>query len=439
MVDLPPQSLDVAEAPWSGRAKHDSSGGQLHTVKSEAGTRPSTQDFNRYAWWHARFWHGMTAPVWFSFLSRNRYAVAPYRWGLAATVSGVSLVNSVLAEIQELGWGRAVRRTEIDRPPIFIIGHWRSGTTYLHQLMVLDRRFGYPDTYDCMVPCHSLITRAWLPVCLGFLLPAKRPMDNVAVGWKEPQEDEFALCNLGAGSPYARIAFPNRPQGEEYLDLEQVSLAEQQQWAKQVRWFLQMLTYREQKQIVLKSPPHTARIKHLLQIFPGAKFVHILRDPLELIASTRRLWKSLYESQGFQAAKLHDLDPFVFRSMEQMYAAFHRQRDLIPAGQYSELLYQDLVRDPVGQLARVYADLQLGDFAQVEPQIAAFAGEQASYQRNRHSLDEQTRQEIVNRLGPLFDCWPGLMGSADKMAAEPSSQIEEVAPALATQAIPPAA
>ena len=36
-------------------------------------------------------------------------------------------------------------------------------------------------------------------------------MDNMAAGWDHPQEDEFALCNMGVPSPYLTIIFPNRP------------------------------------------------------------------------------------------------------------------------------------------------------------------------------------------------------------------------------------
>ena len=29
-------------------------------------------------------------------------------------------------------------KSKIDQPPVFIIGHWRSGTTMLHELMIQD-------------------------------------------------------------------------------------------------------------------------------------------------------------------------------------------------------------------------------------------------------------------------------------------------------------
>ena len=37
---------------------------------------------------------------------------------------------------------------------------------------------------------------------------------------------------------------------------------------------------RSPKRIVLKSPAHTARVRVLLELFPKARFVHIIRDPV---------------------------------------------------------------------------------------------------------------------------------------------------------------
>ena len=133
-------------------------------------------------------------------------------------------------------------------------------------------------------------------------------MDNMAAGWNHPQEDEFALCNMGARSPYLTIVFPNRPpQDQEYLDLERVSPEGLRRWKAKLRWFLQCITLRNPKRIVLKSPPHTCRVKVLLEMFPKAKFVHIVRDPYVIFPSTVNLWKRLYRDEGLQMPNLRGL------------------------------------------------------------------------------------------------------------------------------------
>ena len=126
---------------------------------------------------------------------------------MALILTFCSVMNSLLRAIQWLFLGRKIDQARIEHDPIFILGHWRSGTTLLHELLALDPRHTFPDTYAAYCPNHFLVS-AWLfrPL-LGFLLPARRPMDNMEAGWDRPQEDEFALCNMGVRSPYLTITF----------------------------------------------------------------------------------------------------------------------------------------------------------------------------------------------------------------------------------------
>src|SRR5262249_43389476 len=154
--------------------------------------------------------------------------------------------------------------------------------------------FTYPSTYECMSPNDFLLTEPVVTRVLWFLMPSRRPMDNMKAGWNRPQEDEFALCLLGARSPYLTIAFPNNlPRDEEYLDLEGLSPANLRRWKRVFKGFLKTLSFKSTlgaaplaggsgaggpKRLVLKSPPHSCRIKVLQQMFPGAIFIHIVRD-----------------------------------------------------------------------------------------------------------------------------------------------------------------
>ena len=126
-------------------------------------------------------------------------------------VTCVSVVNTFMRWLQQIWLGRRLAAAEQNGEILFIIGHWRSGTTLLHELLVLDERYAYPTTYECFAPNHFLLTGNCLPKLIWFLLPAKRPMDDMAVSFDHPQEDEFALISMGAPSPLLRIAFLNDP------------------------------------------------------------------------------------------------------------------------------------------------------------------------------------------------------------------------------------
>ena len=193
--------------------------------------------------WIPRFWDGMCIGGWFSLLARNRFAMSLRCVAMCVIIAAISIINSFLWLVQVALFGRKIERTKIEHDPIFVIGHWRSGTTLLHELLVRDRRHTYPDTYACFAPNHFLLSGWFVKPSLKMLLPSRRPMDNMAAGWDRPQEDEFALCNMGLLSPYLTIIFPNHPpQYQEYLDLQGISAPALNRWKRGFLWFLKCLT-----------------------------------------------------------------------------------------------------------------------------------------------------------------------------------------------------
>jgi hypothetical protein len=235
---------------------------------------------------------------------------------------------------------------------------------------------------------------------LWFLLPSRRPMDNVAAGWDRPQEDEFALMNAGLPSPYLTMAFPNDPpEAQNYLDMSGLTEQELSVWKRGLLRFMQALSLRDKKRIVLKSPPHTGRIKTLVEMFPEARFIHIVRDPQVLFPSTIRLWKSLYQSQAMNSAPYWRLEEHVLESMERMYRAFEAHRHLIPAEHFCEVRYEDLAQDPLGQLRTIYERLDLGDFETVLPHVLPFVESVKDFKTNRHDMDPETLAKIAARWG----------------------------------------
>jgi hypothetical protein len=353
--------------------------------------------------WSPRFWNGADAVAWLRLLTANRFAVEPAYWYIAAVVTAKSLVNTGLRWVQEAAHADALRRPP--PAPVVILGHWRTGTTLLHELLTLDERFASPTTLHCFEPCQHLLTGEFYRTRLNFLLPSKRPMDAMPAGWDRPQEDEFALCLLGQPSTYTDVAFPNRrPLDPGALDLSRLTRSQKRRWVRAVRRFAAAVAVRDRRPVVLKSPPHTARIPELLEAFPDARFVHVRRDPYTLFASTVKLWTELGRAHGFQAPRRPDLvEEKVFREFRVLYERFFATRDRIPAGRLAEVRYEDFVQDLVGGTERVYADLGLGGWAAARPAVAAYAERNRGYQTNRFTLDDATRGRIRGRWGDLID------------------------------------
>lgn len=348
----------------------------------------------------------MRLGTWLKLISSHGFRIHLLRWPMVVIITFVAMFNSLLFRIQRWWFGRRIDETEITEPPIFIIGHWRSGTTHLHELMVRDTRFAFPTTYECFAPHHCLVTRGVITRFFGWLLPRKRPMDNMAAAWDRPQEDEFALCTLGSPTPYQRMAFPNDPAPYlEWIDMEGLPNDELARWRSDLHGFVQMLTYDKGRRLILKSPPHTGRIKTLSELFPGAKFIHIARDPYDVFASTRRLWISLDEAQGLQLPRHEHLDDYVCDVMNRMYRGFLRQREQIAPADLCQVTYEQLVRDPLGQLERIYEELGLQDFAEVRGEFEDYLATQKDYQTNVHEIDSELRGRIRERCAIYFEAF----------------------------------
>jgi hypothetical protein len=176
-------------------------------------------------------------------------------------------------------------------------------------------------------------------------------------------------------------------------------VGKRERWKRGTLSFLKHLSYRKPRPIVLKSPPHTARVRTLLELFPSAKFIHIVRDPVNVFMSTVRLWRSLYQVQGLQVDRGHDITEYVLSTFERMYASFESDRPLFTATQYYEVRYEDLVADPLGQLRAMYQRLKLGDFEQVRPRLEAFLDAKKDYQTNRFEPPEDVRAMVMERWG----------------------------------------
>src|SRR5262245_28641776 len=121
--------------------------------------------------WAPRIWQGCDLFAWLRLLARNRFAVGlPYLY-IAGIATLASSFNTLMGLLQESLLGDRPARTPLRHAPLFILGHWRTGTTLLHELLILDPRHSFPTTYQCMAPDHFLLTERFLPRFLWFLMP----------------------------------------------------------------------------------------------------------------------------------------------------------------------------------------------------------------------------------------------------------------------------
>lgn len=349
---------------------------------------------------------GVTLGDWFKLLLDIRFRVAPSCLFRAGAISSCGAQTSLFRRIENLRFGRKVKAIAV-QPPIFVLGHWRSGTTHLHNLLTVDDRFAFPNNYQVLFPHVFLSTEAINSRIMSPFLPKLRPMDNVEWTMRSPQEDEFALCITTFKSSCMGWIVPQRREYyDRYLTFRGVPESEIAEWRDAFMLFLKKLTYKYRRPLVLKSPQHTARIKLLLQMFPDAKFVHIHRNPLTVFQSSKKTFLTIFEMHRIQRLKTRDTDDWIIDQYLRMYDAFFEERNLIPKGQYHEVGFEDLEAKPLEEVRKIYEAMSLPDFSYVEPALRKYLDSIAAYKKNEFStLPPELRGRLAAEWRRCFDEW----------------------------------
>jgi hypothetical protein len=349
---------------------------------------------------------GVTLGDWLKLLEENRFSVDSAYLLRAVSVSFAAVTNSVFRWHEELRYSRDWKDLVIP-PPLFVLGHWRSGTTHLHYLLGLDDRFAFPNFYQVFYPHTFLSTERWFSGLTAFLLPERRAYDNVRLDLTVPCEDEFAMCVSGFKTSYLTGVFPRRAAHyDQFLSFRNASSPAVDAWRSSLRRFLQKLMLRHGKPLVLKSPSHTGRIKLLLDTFPEAKFVHIHRDPYTVFQSMVRTYVTGLPFGRLQRTNQIDWVERALRQYRELYDAFFDERGLIPGGHFHEMSFAALEKDPVGEVRRLYQALDLPDFEIVEPRLRAYVHSLAGYRKNTFpALAPEVRRRIAGEWRRCFDEW----------------------------------
>lgn len=354
------------------------------------------------------FMTGVTFGNWLKALAQNKFSVSPQYWHRAVFITLASLVNSIAAMIERLRFGKAIKQVKITQPPIFILGHWRSGTTFLHDLLAQDdEQFNFPNTFQVTNPLTFLTMETFVKRTMPWLLPLKRPMDNMTLSFDTPQEDEFATLLMTLKSVCMGFSFPlTSNQYEKYLTFREASEEDVTTWQEAMLYFCKKLSLNDKRSLLLKSPTHTGRIKFLLELFPDAKFINISRNPYRVFQSQRHLFHTAGWHTYLQVPEETSLDQGILDRYESMYDAYYDDLDLIPKGNFCEVSFEELERDPVSEVAKIYENLDLNNFEHFLPKLSNYLLTITGYQKNSFpELDEETKQLVFGRWKRNFENW----------------------------------
>ena len=311
--------------------------------------------------------------------------------------------------IEYLLYAGKIKTQTIDPNPVFIIGHWRSGTTFLHQLLSSDKQFGFINFYSAMFPNSFLWTEKIIKPLLNKLFKifgCKIPFfNNIKYDFDFPCEEDTALLNMGSpSSAYWAYAFPQKAMAmfsrTMYFDI--LTPPEEKDFIHDYLYLLRKIGFKHRnKRLLLKSPPNTARIKLLLETFPDAKFIYIRRDPIELYYSHQKLWKQCLKNYALQKISLSDLDTIIIQTMKKITEQYNEDKKALSKSNLCEIDYEALRKNPLSVIKEIYESLGLSGFMEAENNFRAQIEKTKKYKTFKYEYSK----EKINWIETSLNTW----------------------------------
>jgi len=377
-MSKPPDQPVAALSGWTLESAYADDGPVLHPLTGA--------NFRTFA--HQYFGHG-------------GYTVRSLRQRALAWV-GQALLGP-FAAVERVRWGQAIRDHRIERPPVFLIGHWRSGTTHLHNMLARDPQFGYLDLGQANMPWHMLGEKVHVArSVIAKVLPKTRGYDNVKLSLEEPQEEEWALANLNPVSLFNCYYFPADAwrHAREALFLEGLEAGQIEAFEQAYEFLVRKVSFARQG-----NPSSTVRIPMLKRLFPHAKFIHIVRNPYAVYRSNRAKFARLFNAFAWQDFRAVDGHRFTMEFYEAVMRRYLEDRISLRPEDLYETSYERLTEHPLDELGRIYEQLKIGGREEGLESIAGYLETIKDYRANVHTITEAQAAEVRERWGFAFEAW----------------------------------
>ena len=315
---------------------------------------------------------------------------------------------SLLKPLQDRRYQQLLADRPLEHAPVFILGHWRSGTTFMHNVLSCDRHFGYNTTYQTVFPHLMMWGQPFFKKNMSWLMPDQRPTDNMELAVDLPQEEEFALTNM---MPYTYYNFWFLPQrmneyADKYLLFDGITPEELKTFEEMFTKLIKISLWNTHgTQFLSKNPPHTGRVKELVKMFPDAKFIYLIRNPYTVFESTRSFFTNTLRTLQLQDISDARLQENILSVYSKLYHKYEADKHLIPKGNLVEVRFEDYERHPFGMTVDIYRHLSLPGFDTARTAIQSYVDKLKGYQKNRYAYKPETVELVEQHWSFALRQW----------------------------------
>lgn len=304
---------------------------------------------------------------------------------------------SLLKTFQDNKYNKLLRDKPLENDPLFILGHWRSGTTFVHSIFSCDKHFGYNTTYQTVFPHLLMWGQPFFKKNMSWLMPDKRPTDNMELAVDLPQEEEFALANMMPYTYYNFWFLPRYMQeySDKYLLFDQITEEELKVFRETFLKLIKISLWNTNgTQFLSKNPPHTGRVKELVKMFPNAKFIYLMRNPYTVFESTRSFFTNTIQPLKLEDISNEEIESNIISIYTKLYHKYEEDKKYIPSGNLIEIKFEDFEQNAFDMTKEIYQSLSLPGFDESKAEIEKYLSKKKGYKKNAYKYEDRTVQLV---------------------------------------------
>ena len=257
--------------------------------------------------------------------------------------------------------------------PIFIIGNYRSGSTFFHRLLLKDDQFTCLKAWEIYF-APSLVHRSVIRFILRVSKLIGSPVQKAVQAFDRMMNDIYTMHKTGlytyeqdsqlfyhtwsSYNIFAISPFPELARRYIYYDQDVPQKERHQQFGYYKNVLKRHMVLHPGQRYLAKNPDFSPAVNTLLEIFPRAKFINLVRPPEQMLPSSINLWAHNWRAYGTPEEEFPQIE-VIKEHARHWYRYPHQALSHLPPDRYQVVFFENLVADPEGEVNRVYQQLGL--------------------------------------------------------------------------------
>ena len=158
-------------------------------------------------------------------------------------------------------------------------------------------------------------------------------------------------------------------------------------------------------QYLSKNPPHTGRVRTLVEMYPNAKFIYLKRNPYTVFESTRSFFTNTIQPLMLQKISNEQIVENILEAYMRLYHRYEADKACIPEGNLVEIKFEDFEKNAFDLTKDIYSRLQLPGFDAAEADIKAYLDKKNGYKKNKYQYKDETVKLVEEHWSEVLNDW----------------------------------